>query len=289
MELSGPSGILAVDKPAGHTSFDVVARIRGIFKTRRVGHGGTLDPDATGVLPVFLGKATRFIDLVPNQDKRYIATVRLGVVTDTRDLSGAVIKESPVGVTREELVAAISSFVGKGEQIPPMYSAVRKDGVRLYDLARRGIEVERSPRPVTFYEINLLDFEGASFTIDVKCSKGAYIRVLCHDLGEMLGCGAAMAALRRTEACGLGLSSCKTLPELEELARAGSLADALMPAESAFGALPRAELTPEAAKRFADGIRLPFDGEGARAVFGPRGFMGLANAENGLLMHIRVF
>jgi len=191
-------GVLVVDKPAGWTSMDVCAKLRGVFHQKRVGHGGTLDPMATGVLPVFLGRATRAVEYVTEGEKEYIAALRLGLITDTQDTTGTILEEREATVTGEQLEAVLARFTGEIEQLPPMYSAIKVQGKKLYELARKGIEVERKPRPVT---IRTLEAVGRSdegdVTLRVVCSKGTYVRTLCHDIGQTLGCGGCMAALRR--------------------------------------------------------------------------------------------
>ena len=200
------NGILVIDKSVGWTSQDVTAKLRGVFHERRVGHGGTLDPMATGVLPVFIGRATRAAEFLESAEKEYIAGLRLGVVTDTQDTSGNVLETHPVTVTREELQAALAQFLGPIQQIPPMYSAIKINGQKLYELARRGREIAREPRSITIHELELLEGEGAEYTIRVRCSKGTYVRTLCHDLGQTLGCGGCMSSLRRTRAGSFAIS-----------------------------------------------------------------------------------
>lgn len=251
-------GILCIDKPPEHTSFDVVARMRGIAHTRKIGHGGTLDPLATGVLPLFFGRAAKACDLLPEQDKRYTATFRLGITTDTQDITGAVLAEQLVRASEKDVAALLASFTGRQQQVPPMYSAVRIDGQRLYDLARQGIEVERPARDITIHSVCLLESneERQEYTIDVLCSKGTYIRTLCHDLGQALGCGAALTALRRTQACGFSISQCITLEEATTLAQANALTNTLLPVEAAFGKLPRLTLDARQAAHFCNGVPL---------------------------------
>ncbi len=192
-------GIINIYKPVGMTSHDVVNRVRRIAGTKKVGHTGTLDPDAEGVLPICINRGTKVADMLTVSDKRYTATFKLGIVTDTLDISGEVLMERPVNVTREQIIDCIESFVGTIEQIPPMYSAIKVGGRKLCDLARKGIEVERKSRTVNVYEINVIDVKYNTFTIDVKCSKGTYIRTLGNDIGEKLGCGAVMTKLVRTQ------------------------------------------------------------------------------------------
>ncbi|MEG2259483.1 MAG: tRNA pseudouridine(55) synthase TruB, partial [Oscillospiraceae bacterium] len=192
------NGILIVDKPGGFTSFDVIAKLRGVLNERRIGHGGTLDPMATGVLPVFVGIATRAADLLPNEKKRYTATVRMGIRTDTADVTGRIIEQNDCVATRVQLESATRSLTGAISQIPPMYSAIQVDGKRLYDLARQGKTVERQARKIEIYKIEILDFNEfkREFTIDVICSKGTYIRTLAEDIASAAGCIAALSALR---------------------------------------------------------------------------------------------
>ena len=204
------NGIILVDKPKDFTSFDVVAKMRGILKTRSIGHGGTLDPMATGVLPLFVGRATKCCDILPCQDKTYIAGLKLGIKTDTQDITGIVLEKREVNITKELFHKVVSSFVGEIDQIPPMYSAVKQDGKKLYELARKGITVERKPRKITIYEINILseDFEKNEFILEVSCSKGTYIRTLCEDIGNSLGCGGTLFSLKRKKAAGFSNENC---------------------------------------------------------------------------------
>ena len=193
-------GVIVIRKEKGFTSHDVVAKLRGILHMKKIGHTGTLDPDAEGVLPVALGKATRLVDMITDKEKTYEAVMRLGVVTDTQDMSGTVLSQTTeLSVTEEELCTVVSSFVGDYMQVPPMYSALKVNGKKLYELAREGKTVERKPRPVHFYEIEILDISFPLVRFRVTCSKGTYIRTLCHDIGEKLGCGAAMESLLRTK------------------------------------------------------------------------------------------
>lgn len=210
------NGVINIYKIKGFTSHDVVAKLRGILKQKKIGHTGTLDPDATGVLPVCLGSATKLCDMLTEKEKEYIAKVRLGVTTDTQDMTGTVLKERPVEATEEMVKEALASFVGNYDQIPPMYSALKVNGKKLYELAREGKEVERKARPVVIHSIEVLEMALPHLTIKVGCSKGTYIRTLCHDLGEKLGCGAAMAALERTRSGQFSLDSAITLENLEK-------------------------------------------------------------------------
>ncbi len=229
-----PSGILVIDKPAGWTSMDVCAKIRGILHEKRVGHGGTLDPMATGVLPVFVGQATKAVEFAENSRKEYIAGLRLGLVTDTQDTTGETLESRPVAVSRQELEAALDRFRGELQQIPPMYSAVKVQGKKLYELARKGREVERKPRPVNIYALELLEQAGETdYRLRCVCSKGTYIRTLCHDIGQVLGCGGAMYALRRAMAAEFTLEETVTIEDVQERGEA-----LLRPVDSLFARYP---------------------------------------------------
>lgn len=271
------NGVLCIDKPAGMTSFDVVARLRRIFHERRVGHAGTLDPMATGVLPVFFGEATRAVSLLPDQDKRYTAGLRPGVVTDTGDVTGSVLARREPDFTQEDLARAAAALCGEILQVPPMYSAVRVGGKHLYELAREGETVERAPRPVTVYGIGLLGREGEDWLLDIRCSKGTYIRVLCEDLGRALGCGATMASLRRTRAAGFSLADCVTLEQAEQAAAQGKAEELLRDVETVFLSLPETAVTPRQAARLANGGALAF------ARLGPHPARGLCRVRCGAL------
>ena len=205
---------MIVDKPSGWTSQDVVSKLRGVFKTRRIGHGGTLDPMATGVLPVFVGRATRAVEFFEHAEKTYEATQRLGISTDTEDITGEVLEEKPVNVTEEQFLEILNRFRGEIFQIPPMYSAIKINGQKLCDLARKGREVERKPRPVTIYALDCLSFEGQTAKLRIHCSKGTYIRTLCKDIGEALGCGGCMESLRRVTAGEYEISKAVTMETL---------------------------------------------------------------------------
>ena len=194
------NGIVIIDKPQDWTSQDVTARLRRVFNTRRIGHGGTLDPMATGVLPVFVGRATRGVEFFEHAEKAYETVLRLGLTTDTEDVTGTVLTQAPVAVTLEQVHGALEQFRGEILQVPPMYSALKVNGQKLCDLARKGKEVERKPRPITIHELTLLEFTGETLRLRVRCSKGTYIRTLCKDIGEALGCGGCMAQLRRVSA-----------------------------------------------------------------------------------------
>ncbi|MDR0919862.1 MAG: tRNA pseudouridine(55) synthase TruB [Oscillospiraceae bacterium] len=213
--------VVCIDKPIDWTSFDVVAKIRGILRAKtgekkiKVGHSGTLDPIATGVLPVFIGKATKQIPLIENHDKAYIAGFKLGISSNTQDITGEIKEVSDRIVFQEELSELLPKFTGEIEQIPPMFSAIKVNGQRLYDLARQGKEVERKSRKVNIFNLNLLSFDKNCGVLEIKCSKGTYIRTLINDLGEVLGCGAVMTSLVRTEACGFTLKDCISIGDFE--------------------------------------------------------------------------
>lgn len=247
-------GIALIDKPQGWTSFDVVAALRRSLGVKKIGHSGTLDPMATGVLPVFVGRATRLIDLLPVTDKRYRATIRFGLTTDTLDVTGTVLSQSPAHITRAQLEEALDSFRGEILQVPPMVSAVKHNGRRLYELAREGKSVARPPRPVTIYELCCLGpgEEDGEFVLDVSCSKGTYIRTLCDDLGRMLGCGAVLSALCRTQASGFALSDC--LPV--ETARQMPPERLLLPPEAALTPYPAVTVSEGQKRRLQNGGRL---------------------------------
>ncbi|MCR5415886.1 MAG: tRNA pseudouridine(55) synthase TruB [Pseudobutyrivibrio sp.] len=228
------SGIINVYKEAGYTSFDVVARLRGILKIKKIGHTGTLDPDATGVLPVCVGKATKLCDMLTDKDKVYECVMLLGVETDTYDMSGRILEKRPVLSSEEEVTNTINSFVGDIMQVPPMYSALKVNGKKLYELAREGKEVERKPRPVTIFSIDILNVSLPEVTIRIHCSKGTYIRSLCHDVGEALGCGCAMKSLVRTRVSMFDISDARTIDEIEKIVKAGNLDGIMMPIDQAF-------------------------------------------------------
>ncbi len=252
------NGIICIDKPQGFTSFDVVAKLRGITKIRRIGHAGTLDPMATGVLPVFIGRATKACDMLPDSDKEYEAEFKLGTVTDTQDSTGEVLSQCDARVTESDLKSAVGGFLGKQLQIPPMYSAVKVDGKRLYDLARQGIEVERKPREIEVYRIELLSFDenSQSGKLVISCSKGTYIRTICHDLGQKLGCGAVMTALRRTRAAGFSLSDCITIEEAQKLSYPEILEKSILPIDRVFSFMDKLVLNRRKAELFLSGVKL---------------------------------
>ena len=245
------NGVINIYKIKGFTSHDVVAKLRGMLRQKKIGHTGTLDPDATGVLPVCLGSATKLCDMLTDKEKEYIAKVQLGVTTDTQDMTGTVLRESTVEVTEEDVKNVLQSFIGAYDQIPPMYSALKVNGKKLYELAREGKEIERKARPVIIHYIEILDMQLPQLTIKVGCSKGTYIRTLCHDVGEKLGCGAAMAALERTKSGQFSLDRAITLAELEEKLKAAGesrnevLDTLVIPVDKMFSELQELRLLPE--------------------------------------------
>lgn len=232
------SGILNIKKEAGFTSHDVVAKLRGIVHQKKIGHTGTLDPDATGVLPVCLGKATKLCDIIGDWDKTYEAVLLLGKETDTEDTSGQVFKESEVTVTEEEIREIILSFQGSYDQIPPMYSAKKVNGKKLYELARQGIVIERKPCPVTLSSIVIKKIDLPYVTFEVTCSKGTYIRSLCRDIGEKAGCGGCMAGLVRTRVSSFKIEDGFTLSEVETMRDADTLLEHIVPVDEVFLRLP---------------------------------------------------
>jgi tRNA pseudouridine55 synthase len=250
-------GILALDKPAGWTSHDVVAKVRQLTRVKRAGHTGTLDPMATGVLIVCLGQATRVVEYLIGHDKRYRATIRLGIETDTYDAQGRAVAERPVAVSQAALREALAAFVGEIDQVPPMHSAIKQAGQKLYRLARQGIAVERAPRRVTVHSIDLLGFEPPFVALDVHCSAGTYIRSLAHDLGERLGCGAHLSALTRTAAGAFTLQQAVTLETLEKAAADGAWAALLLPIDAGLTELPALSLNDDEAARVRHGRVLP--------------------------------
>jgi len=247
------NGIINVYKEKDFTSFDVVAKLRGILKQKKIGHTGTLDPDAVGVLPVCLGSATKLCDMLTDKKKEYIAELFLGKETDTQDITGQVLKEQEVLCTKEEVVEAINSFVGEYDQLPPMYSAIKVDGKRLYELARQGKEVERKTRQVTFYEIEILNVDLPRVSIRVLCSKGTYIRTLCHDIGQKLGCGAVMTSLERTRSGQFTKDNAYTLAEIEKLRDEGILDSIIIPVDTVFMDLPALIVCDELEKKILNG------------------------------------
>jgi len=282
------NGIVIIDKPEGWTSQDVVSKLRGVLHTKRIGHGGTLDPMATGVLPVFVGRATRAVEFFEHAEKCYETVLRLGITTDTEDITGTVLEEKPVSVTREMLDNVLAQFRGEILQIPPMYSALKVNGQKLCDLARKGKEVERKPRPVTIMELTVLEFTAATVRLRVACSKGTYIRPLCKDIGQTLGCGGCMESLRRVQAGAYTIDKAVPLATLVEAAEPERF---LMPVDTMFVTYPEVKLTPNQEKRCRNGnsfsISLP---AGTYRAYDENGsFLMLGKVEAGIMSTIKSF
>ena len=285
-------GIIVIHKEKGFTSHDVVAKLRGILHMKKIGHTGTLDPDATGVLPVALGKGTKLVDLLTDKEKTYEAVLHLGITTDTQDMSGAVLKEREVSVTEEEVKEVLRSFVGEQMQVPPMYSALKVDGKKLYELAREGKTVERKARPVCFYEIEPLEIHLPLVKIRVTCSKGTYIRTLCHDVGEKLGCGGCMSSLRRTRAGSFTLAQAVTMQQVLDFAAGQDPQQLLMPVDAVFSAHPPLIVTMGQAAKLKNGAQVK-DWQfqpGTYRVYAEDGeFLLLGRVEGGVLTTIKSF
>ncbi len=282
------NGIVIVDKPEGWTSNDVVSKLKGVLHTRRVGHGGTLDPMATGVLPVFVGRATRAVEFFEHAEKTYETVLRLGITTDTEDITGTVLTEQDAFVTGEMLEGVLSKFRGDIFQVPPMYSALKVNGQKLYDLARKGKEVERQPRPVTIHELTLLGMDAEGIRLRVRCSKGTYIRTLCKDIGAALGCGGCMAALRRVQA---GEYTAQEAVPLAALIAAENPENYLRPVDTMFVSCPAVTLTANQEKRCRCGnaFSVAMD-DGTYRAYGQNGeFLMLAKVESGVMSTIKSF
>lgn len=251
-------GIIVINKPADFTSFDVVAVMRGVAKTRKAGHTGTLDPMATGVLPLLFGNATKAQSLLPDSSKEYIADFKLGITTDTLDITGKVLSEKEVNVQYQDVEKLLPKFRGEIFQLPPMYSAVQKDGKRLYELARQGIVVEREKRKVCISKLELVEYDSKSGygKLLVACSKGTYIRTLIDDIGELLGCGATMTALCRTSACGYTLDDAITIEQAKQLSEEGNLKSVVKSVEGVFNGYRKVIVSTLQAKRFCNGGQL---------------------------------
>lgn len=282
------NGIVIVDKPQDWTSQDVTARLRRVFNTRRIGHGGTLDPMATGVLPVFVGRATRGVEFFEHAEKTYETVLRLGLTTDTEDITGRVLTEQPWDVTREQVEAVLETFRGQIMQVPPMYSALKVNGQKLCDLARKGKEVERQPRPVTIHELVFLGFVPEGIRLRVRCSKGTYIRTLCKDIGQALGCGGCMASLRRVTA---GEYTIEEAVPLQELLDAQEPGDYLRGVDTMFRNYPAVTLTANQEKRCRNGNSFSVNlADGSYRAYGRDGeFLMLAKTENGVMSTIKSF
>lgn len=289
--MTPTDGILLINKDSEMTSFLCCAILRRLLGVKKIGHAGTLDPNATGVLPLLVGRATKALDRLPTQDKRYTATLRFGAVSDTLDVWGTVEETGAPIPTRDAIEAALPSLRGDILQVPPMTSALKKDGIRLYELARQGIEIQREARPITVYSLDVLayDEKTGELTIDCHCSKGTYIRSICDDLGRMLGCGAVMTALCRTMAAGYPLEACISVAEAKELAQNGTLFERILPIESAFKTYSAVTVTAAQATRFRNGGALALERlhapvSGPTRVYSPGGdFLGLGIPTDGEL------
>ena len=282
------NGIVIVDKPEGWTSNDVVSKLKGVLHTRRVGHGGTLDPMATGVLPVFVGRATRGVEFFEHAEKTYETVLRLGITTDTEDITGTVLAEQDAFVTEKMVETVLAQFRGDIMQVPPMYSALKVNGQKLYDLARKGREVERQPRPVTIHELTLLGMEAQGIRLRVRCSKGTYIRTLCKDIGAALGCGGCMAQLRRVQA---GEYTAVEAVPLAMLIEAENPEIYLRPVDTMFASCPAVTLTPNQEKRCRCGNAFSVTMEnGTYRAYSQNGeFLMLAKVASGIMSTIKSF
>ena len=284
------NGIIVIDKPQGWTSMDVCAKLRGMYQEKRVGHAGTLDPMATGVLPVFIGRATRAVEFASEGEKEYVAGLKLGVITNTQDTSGEILETRPVAVTPEQLEQALARFRGDIEQIPPMYSAIKINGKKLYELARKGKEVERKPRPVTIHALTVESQTAPDeYTIRVRCSKGTYVRTLCHDIGQALGCGGTMSSLRRTMAAGFDLSQSVQLEDVQDSPDRAAL---LLPVDAYFSTHPALTVEASVEKKIRNGMTvvLPELIPGPYRVYGQDGsFLALCEARQGKLFTVKSF
>lgn len=282
------NGIVIVDKPQGWTSQDVTARLRRVYATRRIGHGGTLDPMATGVLPVFVGRATRGVEFFEHAEKTYETVLLLGRTTDTQDVTGTTLAEKAVHLSPADIDRVLPRFRGDILQVPPMYSALKVNGKKLYELARKGQEVERQPRPITVFELTNLGFDGTRLSLRVKCSKGTYIRTLCQDIGEALGCGGCMEALRRVRAGEYGIED--AVP-LEQLLESETPERYLRSLDTMFAHCPAVTLTPNQEKRCRNGN--PFSSplpQGTYRAYSQDGeFLMLAKVEDGVMTTIKSF
>ncbi len=283
------NGIICVNKPQDFTSFDVVAKLRGILRIKRLGHGGTLDPMATGVLPVFVGTATKACDIMPDNTKSYLAGFRLGQTSDTQDVTGEILTASDVPVSYDDLMSVLPCFRGKIMQLPPMYSAVQVNGKRLYDLARQGIEVERTPREIEVTSLRIAEYneETREGAIEIECSKGTYIRTIINDIGEKLGCGGIMTSLVRTSSGGFTLNDCYTFEQIQQARDDDRLEELILPIERVFEKLPKLRLGEAQTRMYRNGVKLDLarihnirDNADTYAVYGNDGvFIGTAHTD----------
>ena len=285
------NGILLIDKPEGWTSHDIAAKLKGMLRERRIGHSGTLDPMATGLLVMFVGRATRAVEFAEAQSKRYIAGLRLGVSTDTQDTTGNILRSCEASVTREALADAIKPFIGDIMQIPPMYSAIKVNGQKLCDIARRGGEVERKPRPVTIHGIEILGGEKADWTLDVECSKGTYIRTLCNDIGESLNVGGCMSSLRRIRAGEFSVDDAHSIEDVQRAKEAGDVESLLIPVDSLFSRAEEYTVSGGSERKLRCGNDFSCAvADGESRVYSQAGeFLALCRAANGRMKTIKSF
>ena len=287
----GMNGIILVDKPCGWTSHDVVGKLRGILRERRIGHSGTLDPMATGLLVVFVGRATRAVEFAEADSKEYIAGLRLGVSTDTQDITGNVLNTCEALPTKEELIAAANGFLGEISQIPPMYSAIKINGKKLYELARRGEIVERRPRKVTISKLELVGEDKCDYILDIHCSKGTYIRTLCSDIGDKLGCGGCMSSLRRVKAGAFSIAQAHTMEQIQAAADLGELDGIIIPVDTLFSDKPDLTVNEFEEKKLRNGNTIKTkSADGTYRVYSESGeFLLLAEVKDNLLKTIKSF
>lgn len=285
------NGIILVDKPQDWTSHDVVAKLRGVLHERRIGHSGTLDPLATGLLVAFVGRATRAVEFAEADSKEYLAGLRLGVSTDTQDITGNIVAESAALPDEAALREALGRFIGDIEQIPPMYSAIKIGGKKLYELARRGESVERAPRKITVSAIDIAGRDGDDYILNISCSKGTYVRTLCSDIGEALGCGACMSSLRRTRAGVFSVDDAHSLADIEAAVREARLSDIILPVDTLFASFPKLTVSQSAAKRLKNGNIIKISAEdGEYKVYSDSDeFLLLGRVECGKLKTIKSF
>ena len=284
------NGILLVDKPQDWTSHDVVAKLRGVFGERRIGHSGTLDPLATGLLVVFLGRATKAVEFSEAAEKEYVAHLRLGMETDTQDITGSVIGTFDSVPARAEVETVLRQFCGEIEQIPPMYSAIKINGQKLYDIARRGGEVERRPRRITIHELSLLGEESGDYVLRIRCSKGTYIRTLCHDIGQALGCGGVMTALRRTRVGAYDVQNAYSVAFLSQMER-DAAESLLLPLDSVFSDYEAVNLSPENEAHCRNGRGFSLDvPDGQYRLYGADNqFLMFADVQSGMVRAMKRF
>ena len=285
------NGILLIDKPAGWTSHDVVAKLRGVLHERRAGHSGTLDPMATGLLVLFFGRATRAVEFAEADEKEYVAGIRFGLCTDTQDITGTVLEEKPPVFTAEQLDEVLIRFRGEISQLPPMYSAVKVGGKKLYEIARKGGQAERKPRQITIRRLERAALDGCEATLYVTCSKGTYIRTLCHDVGQALGCGACMSSLRRTRAGRFTVDMAHSIEEVSAAVSEGRGEELLLPVDTIFSDLEKITLTSKQEQRLKNGGGFSCGlAEGRFRAYGPGGaFLALAEVKNGELRAVKSF